>query len=416
MQSSSSNLIQPLKLCSHNWNTPTTKTITISRQCCRLSRRELAICSNSSLLLVFGPQVLEPLLGISRARADEETLEKSNLIDPEENSIKSETSDGNNLSLNQAEPEENKTETENLDNLNQIEQEETRSETQSLNNLNQIEQEETKTETENPGNLNEIEQKETRTETETRDNLDQTEQKETRTETKNVASQSPSKRAFIEVAIDREPIGKIVIELNNETVPVGTSRFINLVSGKAGISYRRKEFVKITPNYVQHGGVRSYGVDAELASKTGTNLAIDSLVAEWEKQNETIPGTKNVAGSVSIIVRDPSKPPPKMKLVARKGKLEIDQEEVGKDPNGTEFVISVRDSPELDESAVVIGRVVEGMEVAEKIAQVKTVKENTTSPYFRVAKLIGDKRAVVAERGFNRPYSKVQILNCGLID
>lgn len=34
----------------------------------------------------------------------------------------------------------------------------------------------------------------------------------------------------------------------------------------------------------------------------------------------------------------------------------------------------------------------------------------------RVAKLIGDKRAVVAERGFNRPYSKVIVTNCGLIE
>lgn len=33
----------------------------------------------------------------------------------------------------------------------------------------------------------------------------------------------------------------------------------------------------------------------------------------------------------------------------------------------------------------------------------------------RVAKLIGDKRAVVAERGFNRPYSKVVVTNCGLV-
>lgn len=35
---------------------------------------------------------------------------------------------------------------------------------------------------------------------------------------------------------------------------------------------------------------------------------------------------------------------------------------------------------------------------------------------FRVAKLIGDKRAVVAERGFNRPYSKVIVTNCGLLE
>lgn len=153
-----------------------------------------------------------------------------------------------------------------------------------------------------------------------------------------------------------------------------------------GVSYRRKEFIKITPNYVQHGGVRSYGVDAELAASTGRNFAVDNLVAELETENGRCPGTKNVAGSFGIIVRDPLKPPPKQKLVARNGKLVIDEEEIGKQPNGTEFVISTKDSPELDASALVIGKVLEGMEVAEKIGQVKTVQDNTSSPYFRYCK------------------------------
>jgi peptidyl-prolyl cis-trans isomerase B (cyclophilin B) len=33
--------------------------------------------------------------------------------------------------------------------------------------------------------------------------------------------------------------------------------------------------------------------------------------------------------------------------------------------------------------------------------------------HFRVAKLIGDSRAVVAEKGFNRPYEKITISKCG---
>lgn len=230
------------------------------------------------------------------------------------------------------------------------------------------------------------------------------------------SDQNVTKRAFLEVSVDGEPIGRIVIGLYGDSSPVGSSRFSNLVSGAAGVSYRRKEFVRIMPNYVQHGGLRSYGVDAELAKSTRRTMAIDNLVDEWEKQSEMCQGTKNVATSVSIIVRDPSKPPPKMKLVARGGKLEIDQEEVGKDVNGTEFTIVLKDSPELDASALVIGKVLEGMDVVERIGQVKTVKENTSSPYFRAAKLIGDKRAVVAERGFNRPYSKVKITNCGLME
>lgn len=157
-------------------------------------------------------------------------------------------------------------------------------------------------------------------------------------------------------------------------------------------------------------------MDAELAKTTGGNSAIERLRDEWERVNGNCQGTKNLEGSVSIIVRDPLKPPPKLKLVAREGKLEIDEEEVGTEPNGTEFTIATKDSPELDAAALVVGRVLEGMEVVKRIGQVKTVQENTSSPYFRVAKLIGDKRAVVAERGFNRPYAKVVVSNCGLFD
>ncbi|XP_055825725.1 peptidyl-prolyl cis-trans isomerase CYP26-2, chloroplastic [Solanum dulcamara] len=291
---------------------------TTTSKCIKFSRRELAVSTSSSLLLLLGSQAIEPL-NVSRARADE----LPDKIEPDE---------------------------------------------------------------------------------------------EPSRKIEYCSDQNVTKRAFLEVSIDGEPLGRIVIGLYGDTAPFGSSRFSNLVSGAAGVSYRRKEFVRIMPNYVQHGGLRSYGVDAELAKSSGRTMAIDNLVDEWEKQSEMCQGTKNVATSVSIIVRDPSKPPPKMKLVARGGKLEIDQEEVGKDVNGTEFTIALKDSPELDASALVIGRVLEGMDVVDRIGQVKTVKENTTSPYFRAAKLIGDKRAVVAERGFNRPYSKVKITNCGLLE
>ncbi|TXG51524.1 hypothetical protein EZV62_024048 [Acer yangbiense] len=290
----------------------------VLKQSCKLSRRELSISSNSSLLLLWGTQALEPIFNLSKARAEE-----------------------------------------NLPNTNKNEQEE-----ENLNCTNKV----------------------------------------------------ATKRAFLDISIDGKPVGRIVIGLYGDNASAGVARFSSLVSGTAGISYRRKEFIKIMPNYVQHGGVRSYGVDAELANSTGSSLAVENLKQEWERNYEQCPGTKNLAGTVSIIVRDPLKPPPKLKLVARKGKLEIDQEEVGKDPNGTEFVIATKDSPELDASALVVGRVLEGMEVVEKVGLVKTVQENTSSPYFRVAKIIGDKRAVVAERGFNRPYSKVVITNCGLME
>lgn len=183
------------------------------------------------------------------------------------------------------------------------------------------------------------------------------------------------------MSIDGEPIGRIIIGLYGDDVPAGTARFSSIVSGKAGISYRRKEFVKIMPGYVQHGGIRSYGVDAERATAAAGSL--QNLIEEWERGRRGEICNENKAGSVGIVVRDPLKPPPKTKLVARNGKLEVEEEVNAVGPNGTEFVITAGDSPELEDSVLVIGKVLEGMAVVEKMRQVKTVRDNTSSPYFR---------------------------------
>ncbi|CAJ1944330.1 unnamed protein product [Sphenostylis stenocarpa] len=362
-------LLSPIQLI------PTSPSFPILKQQCRLSRRELTIFSNSCLLLLLGTQAVDG----SSARAKADVANTNNSDQPQENVVLAE--DVANTSSS-AQPEGNLVLTEDVAITSNSDQQE--------ENLNLAE--------ENVTNTSNSYQPE-----------------ENMTTTSSCTERKITKQVFLDISIDAEPAGRITIGLYGDEVPSGVDRFSKVVSGAAGISYRRKEFVKIMPNYVQHGGLRSYGVDAEFAMRTGSNLGANSLVQEWEREYERCPGTKNVAGSVGIIVRNPSKPPPKMKLVAKQGKLQIDQEEVGIDPNGTEFVIATKDSPELDSSSLVIGRVIGGMEVVQRIGQVKTVQENTGSPYFRVAKLIGDKRAVVAERGFNRPYSKVVVTNCGLM-
>uniref|UniRef100_A0ACD5VJ24 Uncharacterized protein n=1 Tax=Avena sativa TaxID=4498 RepID=A0ACD5VJ24_AVESA len=212
-------------------------------------------------------------------------------------------------------------------------------------------------------------------------------------------------KAFLDVAIGGEPAGRITIGLFGDAAPAGAARFLSLATG---VGYRRKEFVKVVPGYVQHAGVVSYP-----ALPAVTNRLAAEMDAVRRQCGAT---TMHAAGAVSIVVRDPSLPPPKPKLVARGGKLEIQEEQMGVVPNGTEFVIATRDSPELDASALVVGRVVDGMDVVAKIAAVPTVKDNSGSGYFKVAKLIGDKRAVVAERGFNRPYTKILVTNCGILE
>lgn len=90
-----------------------------------------------------------------------------------------------------------------------------------------------------------------------------------------------------------------------------------------------------------------------------------------------------VKGTVGIVVKNPAQKQPSTKIVARKGRIEAVEEEGEAEPNGTEFVIATRDSPELDSAALAVGRVVDGMDVVEKIAGVSAVKDNAGSPYFR---------------------------------
>lgn len=97
------------------------------------------------------------------------------------------------------------------------------------------------------------------------------------------------------------------------------------------------------------------------------------------------------------------------KLVAEKGKLVEIIERSGVIPNGTGFAITTGPAPELDGKYLIVGRVVEGLALADEISKLPVVKDNSNSPFFKAGKAIGDKRAVVAEMGFNRPFNKVTV-------
>lgn len=99
----------------------------------------------------------------------------------------------------------------------------------------------------------------------------------------------------------------------------------------------------------------------------------------------------------------------KEKLVAYQGKLINVQEVMGEAPNGTAFVITRAPAPALDATNLPIGRVVAGQEVVDAIGRLPVVKDNSESPFFKAGKVLGDRRADVAERSFNRPFNRVVV-------
>jgi len=141
----------------------------------------------------------------------------------------------------------------------------------------------------------------------------------------------------------------------------------------------------------------------------------ERLVSELETQT-----TKHDDGGlVSIIVRrnpDDPEPEPKARLVSVRGKFETVYDPPPPPPNGTSFVITLQAAPELDATNVIVGKVVGGFDVLKEISQLPTVKDNTNSPFFAVAKSIGDKRALVAEQAFRKPFKKVQFMKVGVTE
>lgn len=86
------------------------------------------------------------------------------------------------------------------------------------------------------------------------------------------------------------------------------------------------------------------------------------------------------------------------------GKFITVQEPKPAGPNGTGFMITTDACPELDATNLVVGRVVCGMDVVRRIQALPANRPRTdiVGAYFKAGKSIGDKRAVVAEKGFNR--------------
>lgn len=209
-------------------------------------------------------------------------------------------------------------------------------------------------------------------------------------DTNAVAEELPStlpitKKVFMDIAIDGQPAGQIVIGLFGDTVPLGAQRFAELAVGKRGIGFRRKEFYKVAKTYIQNTGVRTFSLTGgveDAAKFTGGDTA-ESLIAEMARLEEQKQRPRHVKGSVSLVAIDSTKPPPKTKLVAKDGAFVTIEEASRPDPNGTEFMIATADAPELDRTNTVVGQVIQGMDVLDRIRSLKVVQENTSSPYFQ---------------------------------
>ena len=227
-------------------------------------------------------------------------------------------------------------------------------------------------------------------------------------------------QVFFEFAIDGTKIGRVVVGVyGNESITA--RRFLALSKGIQGLSYRRKPIIGIeenedetveTPLWITSSAIAKFEAPGtgEAINTVPGGLTNEELLMDLGKMKH------DRANLVSVQVRDDPrmpKPEPKSKLVSNRGKFERVYEPLPPEPNGTSFSITCAPSEDLDVTNVVVGEVISGFDVLAQIGSLPTVPDNSDSPFFQVAKSIGDKRALVSEKSFGKPFAKVTLLNCG---
>jgi len=134
-----------------------------------------------------------------------------------------------------------------------------------------------------------------------------------------------------------------------------------------------------------------------------------------DDNNTTTRRMHDSPGLVSFLVKPKEQLVTKDKLVASKGQLITVTETFGEQPNGSAWTITTKSDPSLDNTNIVVGRVVEGQELVDALAALPRVKSNKDSPFFKAGQAAGDKRADVAKRAFGKPFDKIIIEECGVL-
>ncbi|OUC47666.1 peptidyl-prolyl cis-trans isomerase, cyclophilin-type [Trichinella nativa] len=169
------------------------------------------------------------------------------------------------------------------------------------------------------------------------------------------------KRCFFDIAVEKRPLGRIVFELYNDVCPATCENFRALCTGEKGngsvsgkpLHYKNCIFHRVIKKFMIQGG------DFTAGNGTGGESIYGGMFADENfdlKHDE----------------------PYKLCMANR-----------GRDTNGSQFFITLRAAPHLDNQHVVFGRVVSGHDVVNEIEALKV------------------------EQKTHRPLQDVVIVNCG---
>ena len=246
------------------------------------------------------------------------------------------------------------------------------------------------------------------------------------------SSSTSSSRVFLDIQVDNESFGTVVVELDSDKAPNGAKRFLQLATGELSCMKLPNALLTGTKfDYIDEFSLRNSGPTQTRLKATSfkcdeqldpaTKASVRTLLEKELDAQMAGRGRSHLdeaAAVVSILVRDISdETPAPAKLISKNGKLEFVEdtpraELMPSAPSGTAFQISVADRSvaenvpggvaqlrTLDQTHLIVGRVVEGLDVIQKLKGLPYNPNNENNAFFKAGKNAGDKRALVAAKG-----------------